>query len=57
VTAGDDLLMNERQAFHENFRQEEVVTGSDRGFGLVLAAFFALIGALKLWRGHAVGGV
>ena len=46
--------MDERQIFHENFRREEVVAGSDRGFGLVLAGFFAVIGALKLWHGHAV---
>jgi len=43
--------------FHENFRQEEVVAGSDRGFGLVLTVVFALIGAFKLWHGHAVGVV
>jgi hypothetical protein len=49
--------MVERSGFHEDFRQENVAPGSDRGFGLVLATFFALIGALKLWRGHAVGGV
>jgi len=46
--------MDERQIFHENFRREEVVAGSDRGFGLVLAGVFALIGAFKLWRSHAV---
>jgi len=47
--------MDERQIFDENFRHDEVVAGSDRGFGLVLAVFFALIGSLKLWRGHATG--
>lgn len=43
--------------FHESFRHEEVVAGSDRSFGLVLATFFALIGVVKLWRGQAGGGV
>ena len=49
--------MDERQIFHENLRQEEVVAGSDRGFGLVFAGVFAIIGAVKLWHGHAVGGI
>ena len=38
---------------HEDFsREEHVKAGSDRGFGLVFAGFFALVGALSLWRGH-----
>ena len=49
--------MDERQIFHENFRQEAVVAGSDRSFGLVFAGAFAVIGAVKLWRGHVVGVV
>ena len=49
--------MDERQIFHENLRQEEVVGGSDRGFGLVFAGVFAIIGAVKLWHGHAGGGI
>ena len=49
--------MDERQIFHENLRQEEVVGGSDRGFGLVFAGVFTILGAVKLWHGHAVGVV
>jgi hypothetical protein len=38
---------------HEDFsREEHVKAGSDRGFGLVFAGFFALISALSWWRGH-----
>jgi hypothetical protein len=37
---------------HEDFsREEHVKAGSDRGFGLVFAGFFALLAALSLWRG------
>lgn len=46
--------MVERSGFHEDFRQESVAPGSDRGFGLVLAAFFALIGAFKAKTGCTV---
>ena len=39
---------------HEDFsRTEHVKAGSDRGFGLVFAGFFALVSALSWWRGHA----
>jgi len=38
---------------HEDFsREEHVKAGSDRGFGLVFAGFFALVSALSWWRGH-----
>jgi hypothetical protein len=38
---------------HEDFsREEHVKAGSDRGFGLVFAGFFALASALSWWRGH-----
>jgi hypothetical protein len=38
---------------HEDYsREEHVKGGSDRGFGLVFAAFFALVSALSWWRGH-----
>ena len=47
--------MDERPIFHENFRQEAVVAGSDRSFGLVFAGVFAVIGAVKLWQGQAAG--
>lgn len=40
-----------RDNLHEDLRREEEVTGSsDRGFGLVFAAFFAILAALKLWH-------
>jgi predicted membrane metal-binding protein len=36
---------------HEDFsREEEVKAGSDRGFGLVFAGFFAIVSALSLWH-------
>lgn len=39
---------------HEDYsRDDHVKAGSDRGFGFVFAGFFALIGALSWWRGHA----
>src|SRR5271154_1105934 len=38
---------------HEDFsREEHVKAGTDRGFGLVFAGFFALVSALSWWRGH-----
>ena len=38
---------------HEDFsREEHVKAGTDRGFGLVFAGFFALISALSWWRDH-----
>src|SRR4029453_14377098 len=37
---------------HEDYsREEEVKAGSDRGFGLVFAGFFAIVAALSWWRG------
>jgi predicted membrane metal-binding protein len=37
---------------HEDYsREEEVKAGTDRGFGLVFAGFFAILAALSLWRG------
>ena len=37
---------------HEDFsREEHVKAGTDRGFGLVFAGFFAILAALSLWRG------
>lgn len=40
-----------RDNLHEDLRREEEVKGSsDRGFGLVFAAFFAILTALKLWQ-------
>jgi hypothetical protein len=38
---------------HEDLsREEQVKAGSDRGFGLVFAGFFALVSGLSWWRGH-----
>jgi hypothetical protein len=38
---------------HEDFsREEHVKAGTDRGFGLVFAGFFAIMAALSWWRGH-----
>jgi len=43
--------MSGQSAFHEDFSREEKIKGSsDRGFGLVFAAFFALLGGLALWH-------
>jgi hypothetical protein len=42
-------------AAYEDFHREESVNpSSNRTFGMVLAAFFALIGVLPLLRGHPV---
>src|SRR4051812_5766008 len=39
-------------SFHENLaRDEDLTAGSDRSFGLVMAAFFALVGLLPALRG------
>ncbi len=47
--------MAESQSFHEDFTREEKIEGSsDRGFGLVFAAFFALIAVAKLWIGNSL---
>lgn len=37
---------------HETFdRPDDVVMGSDRGFGIVFGCFFAVIAAVNLWGG------
>jgi hypothetical protein len=41
-------------AYEDFHRDENVNPSSNRTFGLVLAAFFALIGVLPLLRGHPV---
>ena len=39
------------QSTHESFaRDEEVVAGSDRSFGLVMAGAFAVVSALNAWH-------
>jgi hypothetical protein len=43
--------MSVKSSFHEDFSREDKIQGSsDRGFGLVFAAFFALLGGLALWH-------
>lgn len=34
-------------------REEEIKGSSDRGFGLVFAIFFAIVGSINLWAGRA----
>jgi hypothetical protein len=44
--------MTTQNAFHEIFDRKEKIEGSsNRGFGLVFAAFFGLLGGLALWNG------
>ena len=41
---------------HESLdRSHEVAVASERSFGNVFAGVFALLGAYRLWRGHADG--
>src|SRR6266404_3000498 len=38
---------------HENYSRSDKIEGSsDRGFGFVFSAFFAIAAALKLWKGE-----
>ena len=38
---------------HEDFsREEHIQAGTDRGFGLVFAGFFAILSAISWWRDH-----
>jgi hypothetical protein len=42
-----------QSAFHEDFSREDKIKGSsDRGFGLVFAAFFALLAGLAFWHNN-----
>jgi hypothetical protein len=44
--------MADKPASHEDFsRPDEVKVGSDRGFGVVFAAFCALVAGIQLWHG------
>lgn len=36
---------------HEGFQRDEIRRGTDRNFGIVFTAFFALLAGLALWRG------
>ena len=39
---------------HEQLeRQHEVAASSERSFGLVFAGFLGIVGAVRLWHGHA----
>lgn len=45
--------LKSQSVFHEDFSREEKLQGSsDRSFGFVFAAFFALMGGLGLWHGR-----
>ena len=45
--------MVKRQNLHEDFsRKDSLSAGSNRSFGLVFTAVFAIIGALPLWHGE-----
>lgn len=44
--------MTQQHGFHENFNREDTVgAGSERGFGLVFAAFFSIVALLPLLSG------
>ena len=43
------------QSTHENFsREESIVTGSDRSFGIVMASGFSVLALLNGWHGGHV---
>jgi hypothetical protein len=43
------------QSTHENFARDEiVVAGSDRSFGIVMAAAFAVLSLISLWYGGRI---
>jgi hypothetical protein len=45
--------MIDKSAFHEDFSREDKIEGSsDRAFGLVFAAFFALLGGFAFWHNN-----
>jgi len=47
--------LNAGRTTHEIFfREEEIATGSDRSFGLVMAAAFAAVSALNAWHSGRV---
>src|SRR3954453_15807845 len=52
--AGKDLMASQDQAksaTHEAFsREENIVAGSDRSFGLVMAGAFAMVSLLNAWH-------
>ena len=47
--------MTDTKAFHEDFgRGDELKAGGERGFGMVFAFVFAVIGFWPLWDGGAI---
>src|SRR5437764_5704803 len=49
--AGRRSIAAMKHSTHENFSRDETVSiGSDRSFGLVMAAGFAVIASLSMWR-------
>ena len=47
--------MSEKQSLHEDFEREDgPKAGSERGFGIVFAVVFAIIGVFPLWDGGPV---
>lgn len=45
--------MTDKSAFHEDFGREGKIEGSsDRGFGLVFAAFFVVMGGFAFWHNN-----
>ena len=47
--------MADSKAFHEDFgREDEPKAGGERGFGMVFAFVFAVIGFWPLWDGGAI---
>jgi len=50
--AGDSTGNSMNRATHESFTREEIVVpGSDRSFGMVMAAALAVLAVLNAWRG------
>ncbi len=47
--------MKKAAGTHETFeRPDQVKLGSERAFGFVFTAFFAIVGGFKAWAGHDV---
>ena len=50
------MVSGEKNGFHESLRRDdEVVSSSDRSFGLLFAGLFGLIGVAKLWHASDLG--
>ena len=46
--------MFKQDYFHERFRDDSAGVSSDRSFCIVFAAFFAIVGAYKIWTGSSL---